>query len=321
MVASLVTDATDEPGKINSLTEKVVPVSADTLLINDSADSQNPKKVQVGNLPGGGGGFADPMTTRGDIIYRNPSNSTTRLGRGTVGQVIKSDGVDVSYETLDKTDVSLDNVDNLQQIPLTQKGSSNGVAELDGAGTVPVAQLPNSVQNGIRVVGFWNATTNTPDLSLLSLTDGEAYQVSVSGSTSLNSETNWKARDLVVWEDSLSGNWFKIDNTDDVLSVNSQTGAVTLTTLNISENTNLYYTESRVNANTNVSDNTTHKTSDGKDHSDVVLNNTHRTSDGSDHSIVSANQTKLGNYDPAKLTISGSEPGSPVTNDLWIDTA
>ncbi len=193
-----------------------------------------------------------------------------------------------------KTEVSLGNVDNLQQIPLTQKGAALGVAELDGSGTVPAAQLPNSVKNGIRVIGFWNASTNTPDLSALSLSDGEAYQVSVSGSTSLNGETNWKARDLAVWETSLSGNWFKIDNTDEVLSVNSQTGAVTLTTSNISEGTNEYYTEARVNANTNVAANTTHRGSDGKNHSDVVLNNTHRSSDGKNHSDVVLNNTHRG---------------------------
>jgi pectin methylesterase-like acyl-CoA thioesterase len=39
---------------INSFTEKATPVSADVLLIEDSADSYNKKKVQVGNLPGGG---------------------------------------------------------------------------------------------------------------------------------------------------------------------------------------------------------------------------------------------------------------------------
>jgi redox-sensitive bicupin YhaK (pirin superfamily) len=41
-----------------------------------------------------------------------------------------------------------------------------------------------------------------------------------------------------------------------VSSVNGQTGAVTLTTTNIAEGTNLYYTEARVNANTNVAANT-----------------------------------------------------------------
>lgn len=40
-----------------------------------------------------------------------------------------------------------------------------------------------------------------------------------------------------------------------------------------------------------VGTNTTHRTSDGKDHSDVVLNNTHRSSDGKNHSDVVLNNT------------------------------
>ena len=45
------------------------------------------------NLPSG---FADPMTTRGDIIVRD-SDGTTRLGIGTNGQVLTSDGTDVAW--------------------------------------------------------------------------------------------------------------------------------------------------------------------------------------------------------------------------------
>jgi hypothetical protein len=45
------------------------------------------------------GGFADPMTTRGDIIIRDPSNNTNRLGIGPAGQFIKSDGTDIEWGT------------------------------------------------------------------------------------------------------------------------------------------------------------------------------------------------------------------------------
>lgn len=45
---------------------------------------------------GGGGGFADPMTTRGDIIYKSAS-ATTRLPLGTNGQVLTSDGTDIAW--------------------------------------------------------------------------------------------------------------------------------------------------------------------------------------------------------------------------------
>jgi hypothetical protein len=39
------------------------------------------------------------MTTRGDIIVRNASNNTDRLGIGSSGKVLSSDGTDVSWQT------------------------------------------------------------------------------------------------------------------------------------------------------------------------------------------------------------------------------
>jgi hypothetical protein len=53
-VANLIHD--NVAGEISAVTEKATPVSADVLLIEDSADSNNKKRVQVGNLPGGGAG-------------------------------------------------------------------------------------------------------------------------------------------------------------------------------------------------------------------------------------------------------------------------
>lgn len=42
--------------------------------------------------------LSDPMTTRGDIIYRNSSNATARLAIGTASKVLTSDGTDLSYQ-------------------------------------------------------------------------------------------------------------------------------------------------------------------------------------------------------------------------------
>jgi hypothetical protein len=41
--------------------------------------------------------LTDPMTTRGDIIIRNAANATARLGRGSAGTVLTSDGTDVAW--------------------------------------------------------------------------------------------------------------------------------------------------------------------------------------------------------------------------------
>jgi len=51
----------DNVGNIENLTEKGTPVSADLLVIADSADSNNRKKVQIGNLPSGGGGVSEDL--------------------------------------------------------------------------------------------------------------------------------------------------------------------------------------------------------------------------------------------------------------------
>jgi len=41
------------PGEISGIAEKVAPISTDILIIEDSADSNNKKRVQIANLPGG----------------------------------------------------------------------------------------------------------------------------------------------------------------------------------------------------------------------------------------------------------------------------
>lgn len=45
-------------------------------------------------------GFADPMTTRGDVIYRDAANATARLGLGAVSQALFSDGTDLVWASI-----------------------------------------------------------------------------------------------------------------------------------------------------------------------------------------------------------------------------
>jgi hypothetical protein len=53
----------DTAGEISAVAEKALPVAADLLLIEDSAAGNAKKKVQVGNLPAGGGGGNCSMKT------------------------------------------------------------------------------------------------------------------------------------------------------------------------------------------------------------------------------------------------------------------
>jgi hypothetical protein len=117
------------------------------------------------------------------------------------------------------------------------------------AATDSILQAFGKVQNqisglagGVTYQGVWNASTNTPTLTSSVGTKGYYYIVDVAGSTNLNGITDWKVGDWVIFNGST---WDKVDNTDAVSSVNGFTGAVSLTTSNIAEGTNLYYLDSR----------------------------------------------------------------------------
>jgi hypothetical protein len=128
------------------------------------------------------------------------------------------------------------------------KGVANGVASLDGSGTVPISQLPSAVLGALSYQGTWNASTNTPTLTSSVGTKGYYYVVSVAGSTNLNGITDWQVGDWAVYNGTA---WQKIDNTDAVTSVNGYTGTVVLTTTDVAEGTNQYFTTAR--ARTSVS--------------------------------------------------------------------
>jgi hypothetical protein len=124
-------------------------------------------------------------------------------------------------------------------------GAANGVATLDAGGKVPVSELPAAVLGALSYQGTWDASTNTPTLTSSVGSKGYYYVVSVAGNTNLNGITDWLVGDWAVFNGSI---WQKVDNTETVTSVNGQIGAVVLTTTNIAEGTNLYYTDVRARA-------------------------------------------------------------------------
>lgn len=99
-----------------------------------------------------------------------------------------------------------------------------------------------SVAGGLSYQGTWNASTNNPTLTSSVGTNGHYYVVSTAGSTNLDGIADWQIGDWVIFNGT---SWQKIDQTNLVTSVNGQTGAVSLTTTNINEGTNLYYLDSR----------------------------------------------------------------------------
>jgi len=96
----------------------------------------------------------------------------------------------------------------------TVAGVANGIATLDAGGTVPLAQLPAALLGAVHYAGAWNASTNTPALGDGGVggADGDYRIVSVSGTSSIDGEAEWKAGDWIV---NNGTTWEKISSGDD----------------------------------------------------------------------------------------------------------
>ena len=143
-------------------------------------------------------------------------------GAATLTGYVKGSGTSnmTASATIPNTDIT-----GLGTASTKDAGVANGVATLDGSGTVPISQLPAAVLGALSYQGTWNASTNTPTLTSSVGTKGYYYVVNVSGNTNLNGITDWLVGDWAVYNGTA---WQKVDNTDAVTSVNGYTGTVVL---------------------------------------------------------------------------------------------
>ena len=227
---------------VKHLKVSTVPDAGDDTLVEPSdwnADHQLTGTVPVAN---GGTGAA---TLTGYVKGNGTANmtaaatipSTDITGLGTMAAQ-NSNNISVTGGSISGTTVS-------GYIPTTEKAAALGVATLDAGGTVPLSQIPASIQGGVSYQGTWNASTNTPTLTNGVGTKGYYYVVSVAGNTNLDGITSWNVGDWAIFNGTV---WQKVDNTDAVTSVNGYTGTVVLTTTDVAEGTNQYFTTARARA-------------------------------------------------------------------------
>lgn len=75
-----------------------------------------------------------------------------------------------------KTQVGLDKVDNVKQIPWSQRGTANGVATLDDNGKIPVAQMPKNGEVSASLYKIVDALPTTGiDTSKIYLVPAESF--------------------------------------------------------------------------------------------------------------------------------------------------
>ena len=142
---------------------------------------------------------------------------------------------------------SLDSRLTSVEIELTNKvntsllGVNNGVATLDNQGKILTSQLPSLLINNTYVVN------SEAEMLALSATKSDiAVRTDIEKTFILANEPT-----------SNINNWVELlASYDRVISDNGLDGIVTLTTSNIPEGSNLYFSDLRVNNNTNVAANT-----------------------------------------------------------------
>jgi hypothetical protein len=184
---------------VKHLKVSTIPDSGDDTLIEPS--DWNNDHVLTGTVPVANGG----------------------TGAATLTGYVKGNGTSAmtAASTIPNTDIT-----GLGTASTKNAGAALGVATLDAGGTVPLSQIPASIQGGVSYQGTWNASTNTPTLSNGVGTKGYYYVVSVAGSTNLDGITSWNVGDWAIFNGTV---WQKVDNTDAVTSVNGYTGTVNLT--------------------------------------------------------------------------------------------
>ena len=137
-------------------------------------------------------------------------------------------------------------------LTLTQQDGGTITASWTDDNTDAVTSVFGRTGAVVATSGDYNTSQVTENTNLY-FTNARAIASTLTGYTS-GAGTITSSDTILSAIQKLNGNIGAL--TTGVSSVNGLTGAVTLTTSNIAEGTNLYYTEARVSANTNVAANT-----------------------------------------------------------------
>lgn len=151
----------------------------------------------------------------------NPHNVTkSQIG---LGNADNTSDVNKPISTATQTALNL-------KLNSSEKGAINGVATLGADQKIPTSQLP-----ALAITNTFVVLNQSEMLALSAETGDIAVRIDLN-----------KSFILTANDPSVLGNWQELlTPTDAVLSVNGFTGAITLTTSDISEGSNLYFTNAR----------------------------------------------------------------------------
>jgi hypothetical protein len=181
-------------------------------------------------------------------------NNTTGVLSLTSGYVIPTTTNETNWNAAynDKINSASVTGTTTKTLTLTQQDGGTITASWTDINTDAVTSVLGRTGAVVAASGDYNTSQVTENTNLY-FTNARAIASTLTGYTSA-AGTITSSDSILSAIQKLNGNIGAL--TTGVSSVNGLTGAVTLTTSNIAEGTNLYYTEARVNANTNVAANT-----------------------------------------------------------------
>ena len=200
-------------------------------------------EIKAAKIRDGKDGLNGAKGEKGDTGLRGFDGANGKDGRDGVDGVDGADGVSVTDAHIDfdgsliitLSDGSEINAGEVVPMDVAEKikviGNGGGTSQYVLDAIASLQTQIDAVSGGLSYQGTWNASTNTPTLASSTGTNGYYYIVDTAGSTNLNGITDWQIGDWLLYNGTV---WQKIDQTNLVTSVAGRTGAVTLSTSDIS---------------------------------------------------------------------------------------
>lgn len=256
-------------------------MAGDTLIPTNNSELVNGRNfITAGSLPTVNDGKLT-ISVNGidtDFTANQSGNSSVSITTGT-GENFYVTGA--SYATGTLTLVRNGSLVDLTATGFLQVGSNSTDALAGNTVTITGAQATAINDNSLKTSfpGFGLTSTKALKGDTTTITSNQAAEISANtlkvGYTDALVEANTAVAANTAKESNVQSDWSSSTGLSEILnkptipgkapvdSVNTQTGAVVLTTGNITEGSNLYYTEARVSSNASVSANTSKQTFPG----------------------------------------------------------
>ena len=182
---------------------------------------------------GDNGSLSDPMSTRGDIIVRNSSNATARLGVGSANTVLKSDGTDVSYAQVSGAMIANDAIDSQHYADGSIDTAHIGAAQITGpklgGGVIPADTGFSATTKSLGTVASGSVTLDEANGNFQSITGNGAFTLNpqTNPSTIVIQLTNSSSASTITVSnyDTVTGDDLTTTNGDDFLLFSTVIGS------------------------------------------------------------------------------------------------